>query len=367
MNLLFLSKTSSIAGIDIGTKNIKIVYLKPHKEKFFLEKYAILTLPDEITKQDVLPETRVPVIVELLKEFLAKNKSFPKKVAVSISGPSVVVRYIKIPVMTKQEIEKSITIEAEPYIPFTINEVNITFDIIGEVMEEGVKKNEVVIVAAKKELVDRYINLLKSCGLTPAYIDVDIFALEITANYCYDIKNDVIMIVNIGESLTNVGIIENGVTKVCRDLPFGGVGYIVQTIKNMLPDLDISLINDYLKTYGIISSEEKERYLQEDKKEVLLFSKNLSAVLKDIVAELHKVIDFFYFQKEEQRSISKIYLSGGGSVIKNLDNYISSELGISTEKFSPFNNIENSEIVPQDIHPLFSVAVGLALKGYLYG
>lgn len=264
--------------------------------------------------------------------------------------------------MTRTELEKSIIVEAEPYIPFPINEVNIVFDIIGEVIDEGVKKNEVVLVAARKETIYTYIDLLEKCGLIPGFIDVDIFALERTLKYCYEIKEDVVGIVNVGVNMTNVGIIENGVTRVTRDLPFG-MNHIYSTLENIYQTKDKNFIEEYLKTDGVIISEEdKERYLQEEKKDQLLLSKNLISILKDLVSELKKIIDFFYFQKGEQKVLSKIYLSGGGSLIKNFDSFISQDLKIPVEIFSPFNNILNADSIPVEIRPLFGVAVGLALK-----
>ncbi|MFN3550373.1 MAG: type IV pilus assembly protein PilM [Endomicrobiia bacterium] len=349
-------------GLDIGSKSIKIVYLIYCKEKKYkLNTYKILPLPLEISSSEMPQETKNSIIAQIIKDFFSKHKSLPKKVAISVSGPSVVVRYIKLPIMTKEELEKSISIEVEPFIPFPLSDVYLSFDILGEVLDEGVKKNELVVVAAKKDFIDSKISLLKGCKLMPVHIDVDVFALENLIKYNYNIENEIVCVVNIGWNITNVGIIENGITRVCRDLPIGLIS-IVNNLKKT-QQFEEQTIIEYLKNDGlIITEEQKEQYLQEDKKTELLFSKNLILSLKEFVSELHKVVDFYYFQKGEQKPLSKIFLSGGGSVIRNLDLYFSDEFKVETEIVDPFRNIEVSEEIPLEIKQIFAVAVGLAMR-----
>ncbi|MCX7716481.1 MAG: pilus assembly protein PilM, partial [Endomicrobia bacterium] len=158
-------------GVDIGSKNIKVVFLKQSsKKQFHLDYWRIANLPDNIVSLDTIPESRNPVVIETLKEIFSKKKSLPKTVGICVSGTSVVIRYIKLPIMTREELSKSISIEVEPFIPFPVNEVYLSFDVVGEVMEEGVRKNEVVIVAAKKDYIDSQRDSLQQCNLIPKYI-----------------------------------------------------------------------------------------------------------------------------------------------------------------------------------------------------
>jgi type IV pilus assembly protein PilM len=350
-------------GLDVGSKNIKVLHLKPAgKDKLKVEKWAVLPLPDNVVSPDVLAETRMPVVQGVINEYFAKNKSVPRKVVISVAGSSVVIRYIKLPQMSRDELEKSIGMEAEPFIPFPIVEVNLAFDVLGEVLDEGVKKNEIALVAARKEVVNGRLELMDACKLAPQAIDVDVFALETAVGFATDAADKVVGIVNIGANTTNVGIIEEGTTRVSRDLPMG-MSYIIQSVKNIQQIDDAKVIDEHLRTDGlIIREEDKERYLDQDKKDALLFSKNLTSVLKEITAELRKIVDFYYFQKGEQKPITKLYLSGGGSIIKNLDVYLSEDLKLPVEIFDPFKKLVNGERVPQDVRPLMAVALGLALK-----
>ncbi|MCS7227685.1 MAG: type IV pilus assembly protein PilM [Endomicrobia bacterium] len=364
MDIPFLSSKKCV-GVDIGSKNIKVVFLKQSsKKQFHLDYWRIANLPDNIVSLDTIPESRNPVVIETLKEIFSKKKSLPKTVGICVSGTSVVIRYIKLPIMTREELSKSISIEVEPFIPFPVNEVYLSFDVVGEVMEEGVRKNEVVIVAAKKDYIDSQIDILQQCNLIPKYIDVDIFALEKVLRYNYEIENDIVCVVNIGANITNVGIVENGTTRVCRDLPLG-MGYILNEIKKNR-QMEFQEIMNYIKKDGlIISDEAKEKYFAQSKKTELAISKDLSSLLKEFTTELHKIIDFYYFQKGEQKPLSKIFISGGGSVIKNICEYFTTEFKIQTELLDPLKNVQNADIVPYETRPLLSVAIGLGMKSYL--
>ena len=363
MILNFFSKTKCL-GLDIGSKNIKLVNLVSSKgKKYKLVDFKILPLK---IKEKLDFDTKQEVILQTIKNLFAENPSLPKKVAISVSGPSVVIRYIKLPIMSKEELEKSISIEAESFIPFPITDVYLSFDVIGEVIDENVKKNEVVVVAVRKELIDYRIKLLKECKLTPLCIDVDIFVLEKVINYNYNVKDDVVCVINIGGEMTNIGIIEKGVTRVSRDLPIG-LDSIISEIKKA-QQIEEDVILKCLKSEGLIVDEEKrELYIQEQKKFELLFSKNLMLALKELISEIHKIIDFYYFQEGEQKPLSKIFLSGGGSIIKNLDLHFYNEFKVEVEYLDPFKNIENSEGIPFEERAILPVATGLAIRGLSYG
>lgn len=364
MGFSFLTKKKCV-GLDIGSKNIKVVLLKQTaRKKFALEYCKVIDLPDNVVSLDTLPETRTPVVVEAIKNIFSKNKRLPRTVSICVSGTSVVIRYVKLPIMTKEELSKSISIEAEPFIPFPINEVYLSFDIVGEVIDEGVRKNEVVIVAAKKDFIDSEIDILHQCGLTPKFIDVDIFALEKVVRYNYEIAEEIVCVVNIGANITNVGIIENGTTRVCRDLSLG-MGYILNEIKKTR-QIETKEIMNYIQNDGIIiSEEEKEKYFAEGKKTELAISKDLLSLLKEFSTELRKIIEFYYFQKGEQKPLSRIFISGGGCIIRNISDYFSTEFKVPVEILDPFKNINNATKIPVEIRPIFGVATGLAMKSYL--
>lgn len=363
MKLNFFKKTC--IGLDIGSKNIKLVYLKPSSQnRFSLQYWQIVELPDEIVNPEITIESKAPVVIEQLKNIYSKKRNLPKSVAISVSGTSVVVRYVKLPIISKKELAKSISLEIEPFIPFPVSDVYLSFDIIGEVLDEGIKKNEVVVAAAKKDYINSIVDILSECSLNIKYIDVDSFVLENLLRYNYPIENEVMCVINIGANVTNVSIVDSGVTRICRDLPLG-MSYFINEIKKNRK-IDHSDLIKYIKNDGLIlTDEEKEFYISQDKKTELLISKDLLSLLKEFSTELHKIIDFYYFQKGEPRPLSKIIISGGGCIIKNLQTYLTNEFRTEVEMIDPFMNIDNSENVPAEIRPIFAVAVGLAMKCYI--
>jgi len=360
LSMFFGSK--DILGVDIGSYSIKITQLKNNKRKWSLSKYAIVTLPEDIVFQEINPVEKRTIISSLIKKCLSQNNINTKNAAISVSGSSVIVRYVKFPKISKEDLAKSIQFEAEPYIPFDIKEVNLGFYILGEVTEEGQKKTDTVLVAAKKDIIQSKMDILQDAGLKSVIVDVDAFALESS----YEINKDpeiqeTVIIVNIGANVTNITILENGISRVVRDIFIGGNTFTRTLQKNLQCDFKKS--EELKKKTGLlVTPEDKEQALKENNKDALQCSNIMISVAKDLLNEIHRSIDFFYSQRGEQQVINRILLSGGGAKLNNLEKYISQELKIHTEIFDPFRRVEKpsgfSLTQPCD----FGVSVGLATR-----
>src|ERR1051326_5806437 len=161
-------------GIDLGTTSLKVVQLSGRR----VVRWAYKSLDLKDTAPEIQAADRVQALTALLKEFVGESRNTPKTGAISVSGNSVIVRYVKLPKLSRAELEKTIQFEAEPYIPFAIPEVNISFHILGDVVEDGQAKMETVLVAAKKELIDQRLSVLTGAGIRPVVVDVDAFAME---------------------------------------------------------------------------------------------------------------------------------------------------------------------------------------------
>jgi type IV pilus assembly protein PilM len=362
LDLSSIFGSQDILGVDIGSYSIKIVLLKGGPGKWSLAKYAILPLPQEAVAQEINPTKKKDIYVTTLKNYLSLEKINVKNTAISVSGSSVIVRYVKFPKIAKEELAKSIQFEAEPYIPFDIKEVNLGFFILGEVMEEGQKKTDTVLVAAKKDLVQSKIDILQDVGLNPVIIDADAFAME----SAYEINrdpgtNELVMMVNVGANVTNLTIIENGVSRVVRDIFIGGQTFTKSLQKNI--GCDFPTAEQIKQKFGLlVSPEEKENALKEGNKDALQVSNIFTAIARDLMSEVHRSIDFFYSQRGEQQVINKIYLCGGSAQIKNLTTCFSQEVKIATEIFNPFGKISAIAPPASEEAPLFTVAVGLASR-----
>ncbi|MGQ0644019.1 MAG: type IV pilus assembly protein PilM [Elusimicrobiota bacterium] len=360
LNPLQMFKSTDALGVDLGSTSIKIVQIKGPPGKRSLIRWAYLPLPN--ASPEVPGPDRKTQAVKLLQDFMGKQKKNSVKAAVfSVSGNSVIVRYVKFPKMSKDDLAKTIQFEAEPYIPFAIAEVNIGFHVLGDLVEEGQKKMETVLVAAKKELISGRLDVIKQAGLTPSVIDVDAFALE----NAYETNrapnsNETVMLVHIGAAVTTMTIVENGVSKVVRDVFIAGNTLTKALQRNFQSDPKQAEEMKGKATL-LITPEEREKAVAADQKEALQVSTVMLPVVKDLLAEVQRSLDF-YLSQGADRQVARVLLSGGTSRLGNLVAYFSQELRLPVEIFDPFARVEGAKGISPEMRPLFAVAVGLALR-----
>lgn len=356
-SLSFLRSKETL-GIDLGSTSLKIVQISDRK----LIRWAY----KELDLKDAGPETqaadRMAALTELLTNFINSERGAPKVGAVSVSGNSVIVRYVKLPKSSRADLEKTIQFEAEPYIPFAIPEVNMGFHILGDVVEDGQPKMETVLVAAKKELIEQRLGVLSGAGIRPVVVDVDAFALEeaYTLSHAGAPIQETALIVNIGANVTTMIIMENGLSRVVRDVFIAG-----NTINKSLQRIfDCSFEEaEKLKRRGqiLVTPDEKEATLAQDDQDSLQISNTVVTVMKDLVAEIQRSLDFFLSQNPE-RQVNRIMLSGGSCAITGLDRYFSQELRVNVELFDPFTGLLGANFPDPALRPAFAVAVGLATR-----
>lgn len=357
-----LSPPKEIVGIDIGNYSIKIACFGKDKNKIHLTAWGYIPLN---FKPDVPADVKKVQIGQEIKSFLNKKGVSANYAATSISGNAVIVRYVKLPKLTKKELNLTISVEAEPFIPFDIKDVNLTYYILNDdIMEEGQKKMETVLVAAKKDAVRDKIDIISSAGLFPLIIDVDSFALETLYTKMYPQPDDsTVLILNIGHKVTNLSIVRQGITRVVRDIFIAGAAFD-KAIGKILK-VEPAESNALKKSKGILMTvEEKESAIEDYDKQALLVSKALIGVMRDLYSEVSRSIDFYLSQGAEQ-SVSKIILTGGMANLKNISTFLSSEFKIPVEVLNPFAFMEDKvKDMPEEILPSMAVASGLGLREF---
>jgi type IV pilus assembly protein PilM len=377
--------SQDLLGIDIGTYAIKIIELKNKEEGGLLASWGYMVCDPQ---SDVAPEEKTLQIVNLIRAFLIEKAVKIREAATSVSGNTVLVRYVKFPLLTPKEMSTALSAEAEPFIPFDINEVQLGFHILNtDIMEEGQRKMETVLVAAKRELITERLDLLGGAGLSPMVIDVDSFALE---NVFEKIESEAAdprgtLILNIGHSATNLSIVAAGVTQVVRDIFIAGNSLTKAVMK--VKGTDYAAAEEAKRTYGIIlesaaapesgaaanppagseatiklSASEIAGLSGAGGAQAVLVSEALVSVLKDLIAEVRRSVDFYLSQGAE-RSIKRVLLSGGSAHLKNLPQYLAAELKVPVSLIDPFSFIKQP---PAEIQSFgassFAVAMGLALR-----
>ena len=352
-----LSSKKELIGLDIGTQSIKMVELKSSGKNRILSKCAIERYAEDVTSE-ISPQERRKIVVDALKRIIAANKISRRKICTSISGNSVIVRFVKFPRMSAEDLDKTIQFEAEPYIPFDIREVNISTQILGEIMEEGEPRMETVLVAAKKDLLLERIEIVQEADLVPAIIDVDAFALENAYAVNRQAEDaETVMLVDIGATITNINILSRGVAKVVRDLFTAGNGFTKAVQKALQTDFkEAELLK---KEFGIqiapdAATDEKARKV----------SSALLPSMRELVGEIRRSIDYYHAQSGREGEVERIVLSGGSALLKNLDRYLSEQIGLTVNIDNPFSQIDPKGVSASlaEEAPGFSVAVGLATR-----
>ncbi|MFH1415721.1 MAG: type IV pilus assembly protein PilM [Elusimicrobiota bacterium] len=349
-----------ILGIDIGSKVIKILELNVSGKKVSVTNYAEYDIGSQAVEEKS-PEERKQAYADSLKRLVSNKKFSTKNAAISVSGSSVIVRFVKFPKMSAGDLEKTLQFEAEPHIPFDIQEVYLDTQIIRDIEEEEEVKMETVLVASKKETVQDKIDIIQAAGFNPKVIDVDAFAVE----NAYEFMNsgapgDVVMLINIGASITNISIVENGVSKVVRDLYTAGNSFthaIRELMQNTLEEAEQLKIK-----YGMLrgaGENEGEGGMGEQVFNIMY------PVVKELNSEIQRSIDYFSGQQAAGgMNIKQIILSGGSAGMKGLPELITSDIRIPVSIFSPLKNADKSSLKDKiDVNsPALAVVTGLALR-----
>lgn len=346
--MFFLKKKKEVIGIDIGSSSVKLVQLKDLKGTYQLLNVGIVPLPPEAIVDNTLMDSSS--IVNAIKNLMASLGVKIKDVACSISGNSVIIRKIILPAMPSEELEDQIAWEAEQYIPFDINDVNMDFQILSPDSNDPSKMN-VLLVASKKDIINDYFAVFNEAGLLLSVVDVDSFAVQNAFEVNHDVGvEEVIALINIGASVMNINVVKGGITLFTRDVQMGGNLYTEEIQKQM----------------GLSSTEaESMKMLAMDTGNNALLE-ILVKVNESITQEIRRSLDFYNSTANDDR-ITRIFVSGGSSKVYSLLEAINEKLGLPVEMINPFARLKYNEkdFDPeylQEIGPLMAVSVGLATR-----
>jgi len=359
-----IPKKNQLIGLDIGSHSIKLVEIDHGKKGRILKNFGVIGLPPDAIVEGSIKE--VEIVSSALKNLLSNLKIRNKNVATSISGYSVIIKKIMLTSKDESELESTIQDEAEQYIPFDINEVNLDFDILPSAKEEESEKSqeggdkeesrqmEVMLVAAKKDVIDDYANLLQSAGINPGVLDVDAFALQ----NAFEISTEdaepegSYALVNIGAEELGINVIKNGISLFTRDSSYGG-NQITEAVMNKF---NVNFEDaEKIKLGG--TKIDKERG---DLEEIF------KTVVADWVQEIKRALDFVASTYPDE-NVEKVFVCGGSCRIPGFQKYLQLETDVPVEELNPFANLIINE-KQCDVEylnymaPQAAVAVGLALR-----
>ena len=322
------------AGIDIGSSSIKLIELQEKKGKLEILKCAINPVSGEDIKTS-------------LKDLLALSKPSARRVNISLSGSSVIVRYIEMPPMKKEELRSAIKFEGGKYIPFDINEAILDCAILDK--SPSGNANRILLVAARKDKVNTCMEIFKEAGLDIANIDVDTVAI-LNAFQRLELQTkqeNIYAMINIGSRFSNMNIVAGVYPYFTRDLLWGG--------------LDIT--NRFKESLGLNPDEAEalKRNPGERKTEVAAV---LMPTLEKFISEIR--MSFDYFETQFGKNVERFYISGGGAYLFNMQDFLKENLGMDVVLWNPLEGIkipdESSCKDFKNSPGQFAVAMGLALR-----
>jgi type IV pilus assembly protein PilM len=347
-----LRRAKALVGLDIGSSAVKAIELKPAGKGYKVTGFGSEPVPpDSIVDGAIIDAAAV---ADSIRRLFESRSIKTKDVAASLSGNAVIVKKIALPVMTEAELGESIYWEAEQYIPFDIQDVNLDYQILDKGdPASGKTTMDVLLVAAKKEKIADYTGVIAQAGRSAVVVDVDAFALQNAYEVNYGIEpNAVVARLNAGARATNINILQGDQSVFTRDIAIGGNAYT----EALQRELNLAFDNaDSLKRGGAI-----EGATYDDARPVL------RAVTENVMLEIQKTFDFYKSTASTDR-IDRIMLSGGASRAEGFTEMLAERFATPVEPFDPFKRVAFDSKKFQvdalaEVAPTAAVAVGLALR-----
>ena len=333
------------AGLDIGSGIVKLVVIDHSKPEPEIVQVATSPLvPDAIVEGEIMD----PVLVaETVRSLIAGAGLKKKDVVAAVGGHDVIVKKIPMDRMSQNDASEVIRWEAEQHVPFDMENVQLDFQILDP--NEDTPQMAVLLVAAKRELIENRMSLLTDAGLNPGVIDVEAFALNNAFDHNYPgVRDGLVALVNIGHETTNVNLIANGAPVLVRDVPFG--------------------------TRRLRESLQRERGMTADLAEDVLNGREDPAALRSLLDErvdelavgIERAVAFIVAQSGGE-GIRRVFLSGGGAAIPGIVDVVGSRMSVPAEVANPLQRVavrpEVMESVPMEqLAPMLMLPVGLALR-----
>jgi type IV pilus assembly protein PilM len=356
---LFTSTPQAHIGIDVGSDSIKVVELAGNYRSGFRLVHMGMAPSPPVAMRDGVP-TAPEELGSHIRALLDRSNIRMDRAIMGVGGQAVTVREIRVPPMTKQELTAAVRYEAERYLPYNIKEVYLDYQVLGETTEENRRMLDVIVVAARQDVVDQITAVADAARVQLRILDVESFALLRSA---VPLTSDgqTTAVVDLGAEASDILITEGQRLRFTRNIPIGGQVLLAAVHEAM--DVDVATAKSLL--------EEKGEVLEEGATASDHTTERLHDIIAphigDLVTEIRRSLDY-YQTRSRAAVVNQILLAGGLARLKNLDKTIAAELGIATSVSLPFVNVKvNPQSQPpeqvQAVGSMMAVAVGLAMRG----
>jgi type IV pilus assembly protein PilM len=341
--------SKQLVGLDIGSSSIKAVELKLTKAGYELVSFGMETLAQDTVVDGAIMDA--PQVANAISKIFDAQRIKTKNVATSVSGHSVIVKRVPLPLMSEEELYDRIPAEASQHIPFDIADVNLSY----QLLESMDSQMDVLLVAVKKDKILNHTNVLAQAGKAPVVVDIDAFALQncFEVNYEPD-AGQTVALLNIGASVMNINIVRGGVPLFTRDVSVGGAQYTDALQK----ELDLSFEDAERLKRGdqlpSVSDEQKQQILR--------------SVSDILTLEIQKTFDFFRATASGE-NIQRIYVAGGTARVPGLVDLLREEFAMPVDELNPFRKVmlnpaRHTDDQIRELSPRLAIAVGLALRSF---
>jgi type IV pilus assembly protein PilM len=354
---IFGRKKPALVGLDISSTAIKLIELSQTTETtaslFRVENYAVEPLPPNAVVEKKIAD--VQAVGETIRKAIARAGTKTKNAAAAVSGSAVITKVISMSAtLSDAEMETQIQLEADQYIPYPLEEVNIDFDVLGP-SDAGGNMVDVLIAASRRENVDDRVAALEIGGLTATIVDVEAYAMESACTLLLGGREEegserTVAVADIGATTTSLHVLHDGQTVYTREQNFGS----------------LQLIEEVQRRYGM-ARDQAQRQVVEGGLPNNYQTEVLGPFKEALAQQIGRALQFFYSASTFNR-VDQIILAGGCASIRGIAELVAERLGISTTVANPFTHMSLSTNVPASAlnrdAPALMIAAGLALRGF---
>lgn len=336
----------NLVGVDIGSSAIKVCQIRESRKALSLSAFAYENLPPQAIVDGQVMDSNT--VVDALQNIFKKAKIRQREVGLSVSGQSAIIRNIAVPIMTAEELAEQIQWEAEQHIPFDIKEVYVDYQVLRRDEESG--QMDLLLVAAKRDQINDYVQLARDARLKPVVCDIDAFSIQnlFQLSRGWPGGQQAVAILNVGASLTSLNVVAGGASAFRRDIVSGG-NLITEQVQKAL-----GVSYDEANSLKCSPNLDKE------------VAPVVEAAADSIAAEIQRSLDFFMATSGDVE-IGRVYLTGGTAKLPFLAQAIERRARVIVEHWEPVERLEvdNKRVDSRElseVSPQLAVALGLALR-----
>lgn len=338
---------NTIAGLDIGSHSIKLIELAREGDQVALIAAGSMPTPQKALTSSLQADTEALAVA--IKQLIQSTGTKTRTVNLALPESKVFTRVIEVPQLSPRELTSAIKWEAEQYIPLPLDQVNVDFTVLQDGKNTRTSKMEVLLVAAPKALVDKYVSIMELAELNAVSAETEIIATSRAVGRSLPNVRTV-MIVSLGAQSADIAILRSGVLMFTRSVSTGGEAITRAIAQNL--DFNLTQAEEYKRAYG----------LQQDKLEGKIITA-AKPIMDTIIQEMKRAMAF-YAEKYKEEHVDTVILSGGTARLPGMVIYIAQALNCEVQLANPWVGIAKDARfnVLNTEGANFSIAVGLALR-----